>query len=67
MIMNTITIVDLLNISIHNHNTNSTMKYHSFRLHFISSQESFAGKFAHVSYKLAIYSDSQTVYYHDSE
>ena len=36
----TITVVDLLNISIHNTN-GFTMNYYSFRLHFILLQEIF--------------------------
>ena len=51
-IMNSIKIVDLLNISIHNTmDFSSTMKYHSFRSHFTSFQEIFVDKLAHISYK----------------
>ena len=51
-IMNTITIVNLLNILIYNtkikHRFSSTMKDHSFRLHFISI---FVDKLVHISCK----------------
>ena len=71
MIMNPITIANLLNISIHNtqieHGFLSTMKYHSFRSHFISFQEIFVNKLAHYSCKMTIYPDGQAVYYHDSK
>ena len=63
-ITNTITMVDLLNISIHN--TKIKHRFHSFRLQF---QEIFVAELAHISYKFMqnYYSDGRTVYYHDSE
>ena len=68
MIMITITVVDLLNISIHNTNR-FTMNYHRFRLHFILFQEILLVNlhiFHTHSYELNYYSNGQTVYYHHS-
>ena len=58
MIMNTITIVDLLNISIQTWpkflNYYKSSQFYTCRLHFILFQEIFAGKSAHISYKFTI-------------
>ena len=55
MIMNTITIVDLLNTSIHNTKIkNGFLIYHSFRLHFISFQDTTV-----VSLHIFYYPDGQ--------
>ena len=66
-ITNTITVVDLLNISIHN--AKIKHGFLSFRLQFISFQEIFVGKLAYISYKFMqnYYSDGRAVYYRDSE
>ena len=50
MIMNTITIVDLLNTSIHS--KHGFLKFCELSLRFISFQEIFVGKLTHISYKL---------------